>query len=215
MAGRDLQRAAGQEPQVCLTMPILRGLDGVKKMGKSLGNYIGLAEPANEQFAKVMSIPDELMEEWFLLLTDRKPEEIRWLTNADANPESTMIHPMEAKKKLARSVVACYHSAEAADAARTAWERQFSRREDPEDKDIPEATVPAAELLDGQLSLARLLVLLQMAKSNNEARQKIQEGAVSLGPERMKFTDPRGVVAVSDGLVVRLGSRRIVRVRLT
>src|SRR5438876_4177368 len=81
MVGRDLQRAAGQEPQICLTMPILRGLDGVKKMGKSLGNYVGVGEPANEQFAKVMSIPDVLMEEWFTLLTDRKPEEITRLTS--------------------------------------------------------------------------------------------------------------------------------------
>src|SRR3954466_2870363 len=149
MVGRDLQRAADQEPQVCLTMPILRGLDGVKKMGKSLGNYIGVGEPANEQFAKAMSIPDDLMAEWYTLLTDRKPEEIARLTNADFSPETTMIHPMEAKKMLARDVVRFYHGAEATAAARAAWERQFSRREDPED--IPEAAIPKAELLDGQM----------------------------------------------------------------
>src|SRR5262249_45442050 len=114
MVGRDLQRAAGQEPQVCLTMPILRGLDGVQKMGKSLANYVGVGEPANEQFAKVMSIPDSLMEEWYTLLTDRSPEDIRWLTNADASVDSTMIHPMEAKKKLAKDIVIVYHGREAA-----------------------------------------------------------------------------------------------------
>src|SRR5437016_6930423 len=81
MVGRDLQRAAGQEPQVCLTMPILRGLDGVKKMGKSLANYIGVGEPAKEQFAKAMSIPDDLMAEWFTLLTDRPAADIDRLTN--------------------------------------------------------------------------------------------------------------------------------------
>src|SRR5947209_2699342 len=102
MVGRDLQRSAGQETQVCLTMPILRGLDGVKKMGKSLGNYIGVGEPAAEQFGKVMSISDDLMDEWFTLLTDRPPEEIARLTNAGASMETTLIHPMQAKKTLAR-----------------------------------------------------------------------------------------------------------------
>src|SRR5437016_233733 len=125
MVGRDLQNDAGQEPQVCLTLPILRGLDGVRRMGKSLGNYIGVGEPANEQFAKVMSIPDVLMEEWFTLLTDRKPEEITRLTSDEANPEMTMIHPMEAKKLLAKDIVSFYHGAEAAAVARGAWERQF------------------------------------------------------------------------------------------
>jgi tyrosyl-tRNA synthetase len=212
MVGRRLQEDAGQEPQVCLTLPILRGLDGERRMGKSLGNYVGVGDPANEQFAKVMSIPDALMGEWFTLLTDRKPEEITRLTDNEANPEMTMIHPMEAKKMLAKDIVSFYHGAEAAAGARAAWERQFSRGEDPEH--IDEVQVANAELLDGQMATFRLLVLTGLAKSNNEARQKIQEGAVSIGPAREKVTDARGSVAVSDGLIVRLGSRRIIRVRL-
>jgi tyrosyl-tRNA synthetase len=193
-------------------MPILRGLDGVKKMGKSVGNYVGVGELANEQFAKAMSIPDDLMAEWFTLLTDRKPEEINKLTNANANVEMTLIHPMEAKKTLARDIVTVYHGAEAAATARAAWERQFSQRRDPDE--IPEATIPAAELQGGQVGIVRLLVLANLAKSNNEARQKVLEGAVTVGPERTKITDPKATVALADGLVVRLGSRRIVRVRV-
>ncbi len=213
MVGRDLQRAAGQEPQVCLTMPILRGLDGVKKMGKSLGNYVGVGEPANEQFAKVMSIPDVLMPEWFTLLTDRPPAEITRLTGGEFDPETTMVHPMEAKKTLARDIVTVYHGAEAAAAARQAWERQFSQRRDPED--INEVYVHEDELQDGMMPAAKLLVVLGLAKSNNEARQKIQEGAVTVGPDREKLTDARGSIAVSDGLIVRVGSRRIARVRVS
>src|SRR5947209_14353560 len=212
MVGRDLQRAAGQEPQVCLTMPILRGLDGVKKMGKSLGNYIGVGETAKEQFAKVMSIPDDLMAEWFTLLTDRSPEDIRRLTNADASPETTQIHPMHAKKTLAKDVVSFYYGREAAAAAQAEWEKQFSQKQDP--AEIPEETVPAAELQNGHIGIIRLLVLVDLAKSNNEARQKVLEGAVNIGPARMKVTDPKANVALSDGLIVRLGSRKIVRVRV-
>src|SRR5262249_16370190 len=96
MVGRDLQRDAGQEPQICLTLPILVGLDGQRRMGKSLGNYVGVGESAYEQFAKVMSIPDDLMREWFELLTDRPVEEVRQL----CNPETT--HPMKAKETLGK-----------------------------------------------------------------------------------------------------------------
>jgi tyrosyl-tRNA synthetase len=212
MVGRDLQRAAGQEPQVALTMPILRGLDGVKKMGKSLGNYIGVGEPAKEQFGKAMSIPDDLMAEWFTLLTDRPPAEIDRLTNSGVDLESTLTHPMVAKKTLASDVVDFYHGRDAAAAARAEWEKQFSQKQDPDE--IPEARVPVVELQDGKLGVVRLVTLLGLAKSNNEGRQKVLEGAVNVGAERTKITDPKALVQVTDGLVVRLGSRRIVRVKL-
>src|SRR5947209_465412 len=154
MVGRDLQRNAGQEPQVCLTMPILRGLDGVMKMGKSLGNYIGVGEPAKEQFGKAMSIPDELMSEWFTLLTDRPPADIARLTSSDADVEQTLIHPMQAKKTLARDIVGAYHGREAAAAAQAEWEKQFSQKQDPDE--IPEKTIPSSELQDGKLGVVRL-----------------------------------------------------------
>ncbi len=206
MVGRRLQEDAGQEPQVCLTLPILRGLDGGRKMGKSLGNYIGVGEPAKEQFGKTMSIPDDLMREWFTLLTGHSEDEINRLTD----PAGT--HPMEAKKTLGRDIVAFYHGADAAALAQAEWEKQFSQRQDPDV--IPEVQVAASNLTDGKVAVTKLLVLLNLAKSNNEARRHVQGGGVTVGPDREKVTDPNLAVAVTDGLIVRFG-RKIVRVRLT
>jgi tyrosyl-tRNA synthetase len=206
MVGRDLQKDAGQEPQVCLTLPILRGLDGVRRMGKSLGNYVGVGEAAYDQFAKIMSIPDDLMREWFELLTARPPAEVVRLI------DGTQTHPMEAKKTLAGDVVTFYHGAPAAAEARAEWERRFSGGQDP--SEIPEATVPAADLTDGGIVAWKLLAALKLAKSGNEARRLIQQGGVTVGPDREKVTDPNAVVKVTTGLIVRVGSRRVVRVRL-
>lgn len=206
MVGRDLQRAAGQEPQVCLTMPILRGLDGAKKMGKSLGNYIGVSENAKEQFGKCMSIPDDLMKDWFTLLTDRSSADIAQWTDGERT------HPMVAKKMLATDIVTTYHGADDARAAQAEWERQFSQKQDPDE--IPEAVMSKGDLLDGKVGIVKMLAAIGLAKSNNEARQKVVEGAVTIGPDRAKITDPKSVVDVTNGLIVRLGSRKIVRVRL-
>jgi tyrosyl-tRNA synthetase len=207
MVARDLQRDAGQLPQTCVTLPILRGLDGHRRMGKSLGNYIGVAEPAYDQFAKTMSIPDDLMCEWFTLLTDRPPEEVARLVD----PGQT--HPMEAKKTLAGDIVEFYHGQAAAVEARAEWERRFSSRQDP--TEIPDAPLPRSALAaDGTLPAAKLLVQLSLAPSNNEARRLIGQGAMTVGPDRTKVTDPNTLVAVTDGLVVRVGSRKVVRVRL-
>src|SRR5262249_24862826 len=125
MVGRDLQVDQGQEPQICLTLPILRGLDGVRRMGKSLGNYIGVGEPAQVQFDKTMSIAATLRREGFELLTDRTAEEIASLLD----PKTT--HPMAAKKTLARDIVSFYYGTEAAQAAEAEWVKRFSCKEDP------------------------------------------------------------------------------------
>ena len=202
VVGRHLQTDAGQEPQVCITMPILRGLDGAKKMGKSLGNYIGVGEPARDQFGKTMSIPDELMQEWFELLTDRPGEEIKQLLAG---------HPMEAKKTLASDIVSFYHGVEGAAHARADWEKQFSCKQDPDE--IPTAEISRATLADGAMLAFKLLVATKLAASGNEARRKVQEGAANIGPDRQKITDPNAPVKVTDGLVVRLG-RKIVGVKL-
>jgi tyrosyl-tRNA synthetase len=212
MVGRDLQRSAGQEPQICLTVPILRGLDGVQKMGKSLGNYIGVGEPANVQFQKVMSIPDELMSEWFQLLTDRPLEDILKLTGDDVESGQTIIHPMEAKKTLARDIVTSYHGKDGAVAAQAEWIKQFSQKKDPDEVQV--ADVPSSELVHGKIGIVKLLVLIELAKSNNEARQKVTEGAVTIGPDRSKVTDPKAMIAVGEGLVIRLGSRHIRRLHI-
>jgi tyrosyl-tRNA synthetase len=206
MVGRKLQESAGQEPQVCLTLPILRGLDGERRMGKSLGNYIGVGEPAQCQFDKTMSIPDPLMREWFELLTDRSPEEVAALTD----PQRT--HPMEAKKALGRDIVAFYHGDQAARAAEAEWVKRFSNKEDP--SEIEEVPIAASELTDGKMALSKLLVLLKMVSSNNEGRRAVEGGGVTIGPDKTKITDPKAMVAVTDGLIVRFGSRRVKRVRL-
>lgn len=206
MVGRDLQRDAGQEPQVCVTVPILRGLDGERRMGKSLGNYIGVGEPAYDMFAKVMRIPDSLMREWFELLTDRPRDEIARL----ADPQSANL--MQAKQTLGKDIVTFYHAAQAAEEAAAEWRKRFSERQDP--TEIPEAPILAAELADGKIWICKLLVLLGLAKSNNEARRLVQQGGVTIGPERTKVDDPTANIAVSDGLIVRVGNRRVVRVRL-
>jgi tyrosyl-tRNA synthetase len=205
MVGRRLQADAGQDPQVCVTLPILRGRDGERRMGKSLGNYVGVGEPAKEQFGKTMSIPDHLMREWFELLTDRPEEEIARLI------DPARADPMEAKKTLAGDIVSFYHGPEAAAHARSEWEKQHSRKQDPEE--IESKRITADSLTNGTMPLFKLLLALGLAESGNDARRKIQQGAVNIGPDRTKITDPNAAVEVTDGLVVRAG-RHIKRVQL-
>jgi tyrosyl-tRNA synthetase len=206
MVGRRLQEDAGQEPQVCVTLPILRGLDGERRMGKSLGNYIGVGDSAYDQFAKTMSIPDTLMNEWFTLLTDRPAEEIARL----ADPQTT--HPRQAKLTLAGDNVRFYHGEAAATEAAAEWVRRNSNKQDP--TTIPEASFPASGLTDGKVSVAKLLVALKLAPSNNEARRLIQGGGVTVGPDREKISDMNASIVVESGIIVRVGNRKVVRVRL-
>ena len=209
MVGRDLQRDAGQEPQVCITLPILRGLDGHRRMGKSLGNYIGVGDSAYDMFAKVMSIPDELMKEWFELLTDRPTEQISQLTDASST------HPMHSKKSLADDIVAFYYGSEKADGAAAEWGRRFSERQDPSADQIPEVEIHATELTNGTMGICQLLSRAGLVKSNNEARRLLgPKSGVTIGPDKEKVTDPTAQIAVADGLIVRVGSKRIVRIRL-
>ena len=207
MMGRRLQEAAGQEPQICLTLPILRGLDGARRMGKSLGNYVGVGEPAREQFGKTMSIPDNLLKEWFELLTDHSVAEMTTLLD----PAQTK--PMEAKKLLGRDIVRFYYGEEAALFAQTEWEDQFSKGKDP--KEIVEVNVSRAtlSLAGNKAGVLNVLRAAGLTKSNNEARQKVTEGAVNIGPDRTKISDPKVEIEVADGLILRLG-RKIVRIRL-
>lgn len=208
MMGRRLQDAAGQEPQICLTLPILRGLDGERRMGKSLGNYVGVGEPAKEQFGKIMSIPDKLMREWFELLTDRMPSEIdRFL-----DPNQT--HPKEAKFQLAKDVLAFYHGRDIAEKCQQDWERQFRDKQDP--SEIDEVMLQRSALFPeggNRIGVLKLLVATGLAKSNSEARNKVTEGAVNFGPDRTKVADFKTELEVADGLILRLG-KRIIRVRV-
>jgi tyrosyl-tRNA synthetase len=206
MVGRDLQRDAGQEPQVCITLPILRGLDGVRRMGKSLNNYIGVAESAYDMFAKVMSIPDDLMREWFELLTDRPAAEVAKLV------DSQITHPRQAKEQLGKDIVEFYHGQTAAAAAAQEWRKRFSERQDP--TEIPVVTLQAHELTNSSMNVCEMLHRLGLAPTKNEARRLVQQNAVSIGHDRDRVTDPAAAVAITDGLIVRVGKLRIARVRL-
>ncbi len=206
MVGRKLQEEAGQEPQICLTLPILRGLDGERRMGKSLGNYIGVGDSAYDQFAKTMSIPDPLMKEWFELLTDRSAEEIARLL------DDKQTKPMDAKKMLGVDIATFYHGAAAAVEAREEWIRRFSIGEDP--KEIAEVTIPVSNLTEGKLWIVKLLTAAGLAKGNNESRRHVANNAVTIGPDRTRITDEKANVPVTDGLIVRVGKREVRRIRL-
>jgi len=200
LMGRDLQREYGQEPQVALFTPILPGLDGVQKMSKSLGNYVGISEPPDVQFGKLMSISDEMTTLYLELCTDIPMDEVRRLVAG---------HPMEAKKRLAREVVSMYHGTEAAARAQAEFERVHSQHALPED--VPDLLVPASALKDGKLWVVRAVSLLT-GKGTNEARRLIQGGGVSLDGQRITDVDlefpPRG------GEVLQVGRRQFGRLKL-
>jgi tyrosyl-tRNA synthetase len=196
LAGRELMRDAGIEAQVVLTMPLLVGLDGTDKMSKSKGNYVGVTDPPNEMFGKVMSIPDSLMENYFTLLT-AVPE-------ADIRETLRTAHPREAKERLASAIVARYYGEAAARLAADEFRRVFSEKEKP--SEIPEAVIPASEFAEGTIGLARLVVAAGFAASNSEAMRLIQQGAVRLNNEVL--SEPKAHVAVASGAVLHVGKRR-------
>jgi tyrosyl-tRNA synthetase len=210
LVGREIQRAYGQESQVVLTTPILEGLDGVNKMSKSLGNAIGIHEPPLEMYGKIMSISDEMMWRYYELLTDVRSEQIVAMKAAAADGKA---HPMQLKKELARTIVADFHSAEAAAKAGEDWARQFQKDGVPEQ--VETVSVSFSEVADREgagVRLAKLLVKIGFASSTSEADRKIKEGAVSVDGAKVSSA----VVPVRAGatLTVRLG-RRVKKVRLT
>ena len=195
LVGRDLQRAHGQEPQVALTVPILEGLDGVQKMSKSLGNYVGIAEPPADVFGKLMSVPDALMFRYFELATRVPEAEMATLRQ---------LHPMEAKKRLAFLVTAMYHGEGAAREAEAGFVRVFQERETPEN--IDEVMVSAES---GELPLAVALARAGLVPSNSEGRRMVQQGAVEVDGRRA--SDPAEVLAPGRSYLVRVGKRRFRR----
>ncbi len=208
LCGRELQRQYGQKPQIVLMTPILEGLDGVQKMSKSLGNAIGISEPPAEMYGKLMSISDELMWKYFLFLTDLRGSEVEALK---ADVAAGKLHPMEAKKRLARSITADFHGAEAAQSADDNWARMFQQKETAED--LEEVAVAFADVTDSQgyLHIPKLLVQTGLAASGTEANRKIAEKAVKLDGEvfgglRVKL--PK----LPARVVVRLGKRAKVAV---
>ena len=201
LVGRDLQREYGQESQIVLTMPLLEGLDGVQKMSKSLGNYIGINEPANDQFGKVMSISDNLMYRYYELLTDTPLDEIQKLKKDVAAGAS---HPMDAKADLAVRIISDYHGAAAAEAAREEFNRVFRKKEIPEDIETKEVSLAA-----GPLRLVKLLASLGLAPSNTEAQRLIESGAVHVNDQR--FSDPKFEISQPGEYLIKVGKRRFLR----
>ncbi len=202
LVGRDLQGMIGQTPQQCFLMPLLPGTDGVQKMSKSLGNYIGIDEPANEIYGKAMSLPDEQIVPYSEYLTDIDDEEIEEmrLTLGDGS-----VNPMELKKRLARELVTQFHDGDAALAAEGHFERTVQGGGLPED--MPEYALPAADVL-ASMRLSRLLVDAGLASSAGEARRLISQGAVQVDGERISEDSAS---AITSGCVLRAGRRRYVR----
>ncbi|HZD47972.1 MAG TPA: tyrosine--tRNA ligase [Silvibacterium sp.] len=209
LTGRQLQRDYGQEPQVVLMTPIIEGLDGVQKMSKSLNNAIGIHEPPQEMYGKLMSINDDLMWRYWTLLTDLRQSEIDAMR---ADVAAGNLHPMEAKKHLARTIVAGFHSEEASRAADDNWAKQFQQKSD-DVEGLDEVKLVAADLghdLDGRVRLSRLLTLLGLAASSTEADRKIKEGAVRIDGEVVKQSHL--ALNGTTRLTVRVGKRAKVAV---
>ena len=202
--GRDLMSSYQLEPQVVMTTPLLEGLDGVEKMSKSLGNYVGVTEPAGEMFGKLMSISDELMWRYYLLLTDLSTSEVDQMR---ARVTEGALHPKQAKVDLAKRIVSDFHSADEADKAAEAFEAKFARGELSVDA-LPEVRVP----VDGQIGLAKLVAEAGLATSTSEATRKIQQGGVKVDRERV--TDTKTRIEASRGSVVLEAGRKAVKVIL-
>jgi len=201
LMGRDLQRSRGQEPQIVLTMPLLEGLDGVNKMSKSLGNYIGITESADNVYGKVLSISDDLMFRYYELISDLSRSEIGELKE---KMESGTLHPKEIKKQLARELTARFHSSEAALVAEAGFEKVFTKGGVPDD--IPEMVCSASE----EIWLPQLLVDSGLVKSTSDGRRMIKQNAVSIDGE--KITDMNRVVQPEGEVLIKVGKRRFCKV---
>ncbi|MFF2155727.1 tyrosine--tRNA ligase [Paenibacillus chitinolyticus] len=207
LMGRTLQKEYGVSAQVAIMMPLLEGLDGVNKMSKSLGNYIGIDEAPNEIYGKAMSVPDELMLKYYELATDLSHDELSALR---AGIEDGSVHPRDAKMRLAATFVRMYHGEEAASEAERHFVTVFQQRALPDD--IEEVELAAGELEEGGIRLVKLLVTLGLQATNGEAKRSIQQGGVRLNEE--KVTDPNAAVEVKDGDILQVGKRKFAKIKL-
>jgi len=200
LVGRDLQRAYGQDPQTILTMPLIEGTDGVRKMSQSLGNYIGITEPPEEIFGKVMSIPDELMDKYFRLTTDLSEDEIASIARDNPRPEVR-------KRVLASEIVRLYHGDEPAAEASARWDEVFVEGKIP--ADVPDVEIPVPSVSGSVVYVPRLLAELGFAASSTAARRLISQGGVYVDGERLSTEE----IDVADvrGKVVAVGKRHFAR----
>lgn len=207
LMGREVQRAYGQEPQAVLTMPLIEGLDGVRKMSKSLDNYVGLTEPADAMFGKLMRLPDGLIAKFELLCTDLGPEDH---ARVQAGLADGSIHPNQEKRRMARTIVDLYHGTGSGEAAEAAFDRVFKEHDLPED--MREVALPADIVTDGRVWLPKVLVAAGLSSSNGEARRAIEQGGVRIDAEVV--SDPTAELdpAALVGSVVQVGRRRFARI---
>jgi tyrosyl-tRNA synthetase len=209
LAGRNLQRAVSQEPQVVLTLPLLEGTDGVQKMSKSLDNDVGLTDPPSEMFGKLMSIPDEVMWKYFSLVTRFHQDRIDDMRGKIDRGE---MNPRDAKEALAREVVEIYHGPEAAEKASSEFRRVFSDKELPEE--IPVEKIPMSRFSDGRIWVVDLLVSLGLASTNGEARRLISGSGVTIDGEKITDVDLELTPDQVDGKVFRKGRKTFKRVEI-
>jgi tyrosyl-tRNA synthetase len=203
LVGRELQKEYGQEPQCIVMMPLLEGLDGVNKMSKSLGNYIGINEPAKEIFGKVMSVSDDLMYRYYELTSSVSLPELEMLK---VDVKSGALHPMEAKKRLGVELADRFCGTGEGTKARAEFERVFSKNDMPDE-------IPIVEIAwEGEkMKLAKIIALAGAAKSNSEARRLIQQGAVELNEKPVKDIDAE--LLASGEYILRVGKKRFIKVR--
>jgi len=199
LVGRDIQRGYGQPPQVVITMPILVGLDGREKMSKSKGNYVGVTDEPKEMFGKIMSISDEMMENYYTLLTDLPVERIVELVDGERT------HPKEAKVLLGKTIVRDFYDEAAAEGAAAEFEKVFARGQLPEDID-------EVEIGSEPLAASKLLVNCGLVSSGGEAKRMIRQAAVSIDGD--KIEDPNAEVEPRDEMIIRVGKRRFAKLKV-
>lgn len=191
MVGRDLMRDSGMEPQVCLTMPILVGMDGKDKMSKSLNNCIEIALDPFEMYSKIMAIPDSIMTSWYTLLTALPMDEVERLCDA------TKTHPKSAKDRLAREIAASYYPRDTVDKAAQKWDERFSKGQVSDVQDLR---------IDGAKTIVDLVFATGIPKSRSEARRLVEQGGVEL--DGVKITDPKAEPAVKHGAILKVGKKK-------
>jgi tyrosyl-tRNA synthetase len=199
LVGRDLQRISGQSPQIVITTPILVGLDGKEKMSKSKGNYIGVTDEPNDMFGKIMSISDDMMENYFTLLTKLETEKIAEFVNPDKT------HPKNAKVLLGKTIVTQFYNEATADAAAAEFDKVFARGQLPDD-------IQEVALEDTEISVKQLLLSCKLVETGGEAKRMIAQGAVTIAGN--KANDPNAQITPTDGMVLQVGKRKFAKIKV-
>jgi len=199
LVGRDIQKAYGQQPQVVITMPILVGLDGKEKMSKSKANYVGVTDEPNDMFGKVMSISDDMMENYFTLLTDMPEEKINELI------DGSKTHPKKAKVLLGKTIVTQFYNQATADVAALGFEKVFAKGQLPDD-------MPVVKLSAEPVMASKLLLVCELVSSGGEGKRAIKQGGMSV--DGKKITDPNAQIIPENGMVIQVGKRKFAKIKV-